>query len=379
MTIEPETASQDAAVSIRRTPSEPAPRIALSISYNFSFNIEQISYFIVLSIPSAIYSESTTMSISLIATVLNEGATIHHVLDSIAAQTRTPDEIIIVDGGSTDNTRQIIESYPLPITLLHEPGCNISEGRNIAIRHAIGDIIAVTDAGVRIPPEWLENLVKPFNETAAGFFLPDPDPHSPFQVAMSATVLPQVEEIDPATFLPSSRSVAFSKTAWEAVGGYPEWLDYCEDLIFDLRLKDRYGSFPFAPEAVVYFKPRTSLRSFYRQYYLYARGDGKANLWRKRHIIRYATYLFVVPLVAFLAIRVHPLFLLGYLVGGVVYMRQPYHRLPRLWEELPAGGKLRAAGWVVIIRVVGDIAKMIGYPVGWRWRIRNHPPDWRQR
>ncbi|MCA9957415.1 MAG: hypothetical protein KC443_00185, partial [Anaerolineales bacterium] len=92
-----------------------------------------------------------------------------------------------------------------------------------------------------------------------------------------------------------SRSVAFLKSAWEAVGGYPEWLDYSEDLIFDLALREKYGAFPFADTAVAYFRPRGSLRSFFRQYYFYARGDGKANLWRKRHVIRYVTYLLGFP------------------------------------------------------------------------------------
>jgi hypothetical protein len=38
---------------------------------------------------------------------------------------------------------------------------------------------------------------------------------------------------------------------------------------------------------------------------------------------------------------------------------------------------LRLGAWLPAIRVVGDIAKMIGYPVGWRWRLRYDPPDWR--
>jgi len=36
-----------------------------------------------------------------------------------------------------------------------------------------------------------------------------------------------------------------------------------------------------------------------------------------------------------------------------------------------------AALLVPLIRVLGDLAKMIGYPVGWVWRIRQQPPDWR--
>lgn len=322
--------------------------------------------------------------ISVIATILNEGDSIRFLLESLLNQTLPPDEIVLVDGGSRDHTLAVIAEYEdkLPLRVLQEVGCNISRGRNVAIEAAQGPIIAITDAGTRIPPEWLDQLTRPFRENSelqlvAGFFRPDPDPTNPFEVAMSATVLPLVEEIQPEGFLPSSRSVAVTKTAWQAVGGYPEWLDYCEDLIFDLRLKQRFGPFYFAPEAYVYFKPRTSLSKFYRQYYLYARGDGKADLWRKRHAARYITYLGIVPLVAMLAIVLHPLFWGLYLVGGALYLKQPYQRLPRLWTQLSGGQKIIAVGHVLIIRVVGDVAKMIGYPVGWTWRLQNHPPRWR--
>ncbi len=262
-----------------------------------------------------------------------------------------------------------------------EPGCNISRGRNVAIEAAAGDIIAVTDAGVRLEADWLEHLVQPLLADPAcvvssGFF--HADPHNSFELAMGATVLPLREEINPAGFLPSSRSVAFRKTAWEAVGGYPEWVDYCEDLVFDLRLKARYGPFAFAPEAAVYFRPRGSLRAFFKQYYRYARGDGKADLWRKRHAIRYATYLLAAPLVLLLGWRVHPLLWLLLLPGAVLYLARPYRRLWALRQSLAQANLAYAALLIPVIRVVGDLAKMIGYPVGWLWRIRQRPPDWRQ-
>ncbi len=322
--------------------------------------------------------------VTVIMTVLNESETICHILDSLCAQEYPPDEVIIVDGGSTDTTLDILELYAtrLPLRVLHAPGCNISQGRNQAIRAARGPLIAATDAGVRIPPEWLAQLMATWQQTGqgatvAGFFLPDPDPRSAFEVAMSATVLPQPDDIDPAQFLPSSRSVAFTKTAWQAVGGYPEWLDYSEDLVFDLRLKARYGAFPFAPEALVYFKPRRTWRAFFKQYYLYARGDGKADLWRKRHAARYLTYLVLIPGLAWAGLRYHPFVWLGYGLGAAIYLRAPYRRLPRLWGDLGPLGRVRAALTVPVIRVVGDVAKMLGYPVGRWWRKRHHPPDWR--
>jgi glycosyltransferase involved in cell wall biosynthesis len=104
------------------------------------------------------------MLLSLVATVCDEGDSIRTLLDSMAQQNRPPDEIVITDGGSKDNTVAILKEYQsrLPLKILEAPDTNIAEGRNVAIKAASGDIIAVTDAGVRLSPNWLEELVKPF-------------------------------------------------------------------------------------------------------------------------------------------------------------------------------------------------------------------------
>ncbi len=333
------------------------------------------------------------LTVTVIATVLNEGGNIHRLMRSLVSQTRPPDAVIIVDGGSTDDTAAIIESYAdrLPLRLIHAPGCSISAGRNIAIHAAHTEVIAATDAGVELVPSWLDALMQPFEADprvgmVGGFFVADP--HSPFEVAMGATVLPLRDEIDSAAFLPSSRSVAFRRSLSAQEGGYPEWLDYCEDLIFDIRMKaavEQAGQrFVFAPNAVARFQPRGSLRSFYTQYYRYARGDGKADLWRKRHAIRYLTYLGVLPVIGGLGLWVNR-WLWGLAVlGGILYLRRPYQRLPQVWQDTKHEplrktplNVLRVRLLIPVIRVVGDLAKMHGYPVGWRWRRRHRPPDWR--
>jgi len=310
------------------------------------------------------------MRISVIVTVKNEAASLHRLLTSLAAQTRAPDEVVICDGGSTDGTLDALRAETrLPLKVIVRPGANISQGRNAAIAEATGEVIASTDAGVVLAPEWLQELVAPFeNQTSqvsvvAGFFLPDA--RTAFEVAMGATVLPQLSEIHPETFSPSSRSVAFRKEAWQAVGGYPEWLDYCEDLIFDFALRRRFGPFAFAPQAIAHFRPRGSLRAFFRQYYQYARGDGKADLFRCRHAIRYLTYLVAAPAGALLS----PWGWMLCLVGAAAYTRTPYRRLMTMWRELSLAEKIQAALLVPVIRVMGDVAKMIGYPVGVVWRL----------
>jgi glycosyltransferase involved in cell wall biosynthesis len=352
------------------------------------------------------------MRVSVICTVLNEGESIRRLMDSLVAQSRQPDEIVIVDGGSRDNTVPVIQEYGdrLPLRVLVEPGANISRGRNVAIGAATGDVIASVDAGVWLEPVWLAELVAPLADSrwqiadsksanqqisdliirnptplrsgdhspqstirnpqsVAGFFVPDT--RTAFETAMGATVLPTMDEIKPDGFLPSSRSVAYTKTAWAAAGGYPEWIDYCEDLIFDLRLLDAIGPFAWAPKAVAHFRPRGSLKAFAKQYYRYARGDGKADLWRGRHLIRYATYLIALPVLLALSVFHSSGWWLMLLAGVLFYCAAPYRRLrPRLAEQ-PLGGKLYAIMLVPVIRLVGDVAKMLGYPAGWIWRLRN--------
>jgi glycosyltransferase involved in cell wall biosynthesis len=359
------------------------------------------------------------MKISLISTVYNEASSIDRLLESLNRQTRQPDEIVLVDGGSTDDTPGKIiifaKNHPhLNLKLLVKPGYNISQGRNAAIAAASHPLIAATDAGVRLPDDWLELLTAPFFSPASlgdpltsqnfvniiqnakdpnfattkqnllasqkfgkvqvvsGFFRTDPNPESAFEVAMGATVIPVEEDIVPEKFLPSSRSVAFTKEAWQAVGGYPEWLDYCEDLIFDLNLRKLGYLFYWQPKAVVWFKPRTSLGAFYSQYYRYARGDGKANLFLKRHILRYFIYLVFAPLAVSLVARYRwlslPLFICaeGYVIKA---HRRLFKNLPE-FKQLPPAKKMLALLYVPLIRAVGDIAKMIGYPVGVWWRLR---------
>ena len=324
------------------------------------------------------------MKVSVIATVLNEGQAIERLLGSLAAQTRPPDEVVIADGGSTDETVSILSSWAasgrLPLRVVSAPGANISAGRNAAIAAASGEAIASTDAGVWLDPGWLAALLAPmekrpdrFVAMVSGWFVADPQ--TVFETAMGATVLPHLREVVAPTFLPSSRSVAFRKQAWEDVGGYPEWLDYCEDLVFDIRLRALYPPLLFAPEAVAHFRPRRSLTSFFQQYYHYARGDGKAELWRKRHAIRYLTYLVAAPVLVALAVLHSPWWWPALFAGAAVYTRTPYRRL---WTMLTPYGlldRLKANLLVPVIRVVGDVAKMLGYPVGlaWRWRNRHRP------
>ena len=93
---------------------------------------------------------SNAESVSLITTVYNEARTITDLLESFARQSRLADEILIVDGGSTDGTSELIRAFfkehdRLNGKLIVKKGANIATGRNTAIVSSQYNIIAVTD------------------------------------------------------------------------------------------------------------------------------------------------------------------------------------------------------------------------------------------
>ena len=312
------------------------------------------------------------LRVSLISTVLNEAESLPEFLRAVSRQSRQPDEIVIVDGGSADGTVEILRrangGLGVPMRTVEADGLNIAEGRNRAIAEADGEIIVVGDVGAIPDSSWIERLVSRLEsdeaaDVAGGFFRPGGEGWA--QRVLATVITPQREEIKPDEFLPSSRSLAFRRSVWERVGGYPEWLMHCEDLVFDLDGKDSGASFVFVPDAVVTWDARPGLRSFARQYFNYARGDGHADLWRERHLARYLAYLFGFPL-----LLAGPRFAQPFAAAaGAWYQLKFWRRLRRMPPTDNSLGRALAYPYSILIVAVGDIAKMIGYATGTAERV----------
>jgi glycosyltransferase involved in cell wall biosynthesis len=298
------------------------------------------------------------MKISLISTVKDAGPAIHDFLASLAAQTRPPDEVIIVDGGSTDGTLDAMRAAGY-VTAIRVPGANIAKGRNVAIAAAAHDVIAVTDADCTLEPDWLERLIAPLErgaDVSAGFYRPVTS--SFVQECIAATNMPDPQEIGRG-WMPSSRSVAFTREAFEAAGGYPEWLPIGEDMYLNHRLVELGLRIENATDAVVHWRLRPSLGTTWRQYAGYARGDGEGGMYRRRHAARFAAYGFAV-----VALATRNRWLLGAAaLGGLAYAWKP---LRRAWRRSAGRPSARVASFAAVpgVMVFLDLAKMAGYVAG---------------
>jgi len=245
------------------------------------------------------------MKVSLITTVLNEKNTIDEFMKSVISQTKKPDEFIIVDGGSTDGTYEILKKYSKRykwIKVFQEKGASIGRGRNIAIEKSKNEIIACTDAGCILDKNWLKEITRPFTKKDVDVVVGIYKPYctNDFEYFQGMIVVPHPEKIFMNPSRMSSRSIAFRKVCWKSAGGYPD-LRTGEDTLFNIILM-KYGcKFCFAKNAIVYWRMRGNLKELFKQFYRYGVGDRKSRniLKMKKNLLFTAGFWFYVFLLLF--------------------------------------------------------------------------------
>lgn len=303
---------------------------------------------------------------TLIATVRNEAGTIKEFVDSLLRQSRPPEEILIVDGASTDGTREILEDYAKRglLRVISQP-CNIAQGRNLGIAAASGSHLAVTDAGCRVDVDWLANIARCFSSSPA----PDVvagnfkfDTHTRFEEAVvHATFQPNRDNTQTARYYPSSRSVAFTKAAWEKAGGYPDWLYAAEDTLFNIRMRQAGCHFVFCRDAIVRWRPRENWRALARQRINFSRGNARVGIGTSGYFINLRVHL---ALAAFLlsGLWFKPMYLVALALFG-------WHVRKHLWPQTVAttphsDWKMR---WLVLsVMEFVRVVNLYGFLLG-RW------------
>ena len=243
------------------------------------------------------------MKVSVIVPVRDEEDSIRELLDSLLAQTRSPDEIVITDGGSVDATPQIIENYRLkgaPVKLIRAGAALPGRGRNLAAAQARFEWLAFTDGGIRLAKDWLETLVaKAAHDESADIVYGSVEPVTDTFFTECAAIAyvpppkPQEDVIARPRFIASS---LLRREAWARVKGFPENLRSAEDLIFMDRLEKAGYRAVFEPRALVYWRLRSTLQSTFTRFLVYSLNNIRAGLfnqWQARILFRYAMLLVI--------------------------------------------------------------------------------------
>jgi glycosyltransferase involved in cell wall biosynthesis len=320
-------------------------------------------------------------SISVVVTVRNDREGLLELIPALSAQTRKPDEVVVVDGGSNDGTAELLAGLELPgIELRYQvsPGANIAAGRNAAVRLARHDRIAVTDAGCRPDPGWLGALANALDraDLVGGIFVTDWA--TPFEHVIALTHYPVEEELDSSSLLVTlshrlfgrhylpyragARSMAFTREAWSAVGGFPEFVYAGEEQAFARAIEERGFRTVLAAGAKVSWRPPGTWTSTAKMFYRYCRGDIRSK-GRARHAVRLAAWTFAPAAV----IRGNWAARTAVSAGAAAYLGLPLARAAR--AGIPPG-----AWWQIPVAVaVKDLAQLAGAAQGAVDAIRGIP------
>jgi glycosyltransferase involved in cell wall biosynthesis len=220
---------------------------------------------------------------TLVTTVFNEMKRLDDTIADIEAQTLRPDEVIIIDAGSTDGTMERLArwSKESSISIRAEvmPKCNIAQGRNYAISIARNELIASTDFGCRYKPEWLESIITPFDnpewQVVTGNFTVR-ESEITTDASKADWVLQNGYNYSVEGYLPSSRSIAYYRYVWEKCGKYPEWVTLAADdstfwyVIEKLNFKYLKVSTPN-----VYWLRHKTYKAFEKEAWRYGLGEGE--------------------------------------------------------------------------------------------------------
>lgn len=310
------------------------------------------------------------MKISFITTVLNEEGSVLEFLKSLSNQSKIPDEIIIVDGGSTDKTLSVISNFPFglaqdgqfpisnkKIKVLKKSG-NRAVGRNEAIKHATNDIIVCSDVGCILDKNWVKNIIEPFNDSkvdiVSGFY--SYKANSIFQKCLASYVLVMPDRANAKEFLPSTRSMAIRKSVWREAGGFPKQYSFNEDYVFALRLKKMGKRFHFAKDAIVYWLPRENLKKSFLMFYYFAKGDMEAGIIRPKVILLFARYIIGLLL---LTLGIGRFWLMQYLFFGIIFYL--FWAIVKNYRYVK---DLRAIFILPLLQITSDISVIIGTSLG---------------
>lgn len=221
------------------------------------------------------------MKISLVIPTLNAGEEIGDLLKRLLAQTVVPNEILVVDSASTDNTASIAKEYPgVRVLSIERKDFNHGLTRDMALREATGDIVCfMTQDAVPANDKFVENLIAPIlsdGEIAisSGRQLPKADVRRFEQLVRAFNYTDvsyvrskaDVSKLGIKTYFATDVCAAYRKTQYVELGGFGK-TNMSEDMLMAAKAINAGYKVAYAADAVVYHSHNLTLREQYQRNY----------------------------------------------------------------------------------------------------------------
>jgi succinoglycan biosynthesis protein ExoA len=241
--------------------------------------------------------------VTVVVPMLNEMGFIDDCLDGFAKQTYPLDllDVVVVDGGSTDGSRQVVEARAAGVAWLRvidNPARIVSAAFNRGVEAARGDVVCLFSAHGVPDPEYVARSVAVLRDTGAvgvgGRYL-----HvgtDPVSRAVGLAMVSWFGMASPHRFASARADVdtishpAYLRSALLAVGPFDETLTRNEDYELNYRLRAAGERLVFDPGIVSVYRPRAGLAAMVRQFYWYGRGKAAVirrhpRSLRPRHLV----------------------------------------------------------------------------------------------
>ena len=220
---------------------------------------------------------------SVIVPVYNRPIELAELLESLAKQTYTDFEVLVVEDGSSVRSEEVYQQFAgkLRIQYFYKPNTGPGPSRNFGFENARGDYFVVFDSDCILPPDYfsiVEDYLKKNPLEAWGGPDRGHESFSPLQQAMAYTMSSVLttggirggkNQAD--KFQPRSFNMGISRKVWEATGGF-KFDRLAEDIELSIRIRKAGFSIGLIPEAFVYHKRRTELSQFFLQVQGFGRG-----------------------------------------------------------------------------------------------------------
>jgi O-antigen biosynthesis protein len=222
--------------------------------------------------------------VSVVVASYNGARTLAACLQSLCRLNYPDYEVILVDDGSTDSTREIAAAFPT-VRVIHQENLGLSAARNRGIAAATGDVVAFTDSDCRADEDWLYYLMGDlwrgkFSGIGGHNLLPPDDSAIAAAVMVSPGGPAHVMLTDTeAEHIPGC-NMAFYRRALNEIGGFdPVFTKAGDDVDLCWRLQQQGHKIGFSSAGFVWHYRRSTVRAYLKQQNGY--GEAEALLLRK--------------------------------------------------------------------------------------------------